>query len=446
MKITVFGSGYVGLVQAAALAEVGNDVLCLDIDAEKVEQLKQKKVPIYEPGLERLVVENHAAGRLNFTTDATAAVAHGYVQMIAVGTPPEEDGSADVKHVLAAATTIGHNMDAKKIVVSKSTVPVGTCERIRETIATALSGRGLQDIVFHVVSNPEFLKEGSGVSDCMKPDRIVVGTNSPEAEAVMRELYAPFNRNHEKMIFMDVSSAELTKYAANCMLAAKISFMNEIASIADQVGADIEQVRLGIGSDPRIGYDFIYPGIGYGGSCFPKDVRALIRTAEMVELEPSILRAVDARNERQKRVLFESIRDHFGGDLSGRVVALWGLAYKPDTSDMREAPSRVLMEALWKAGASVQAYDPHAMDECRRIYGERACLAFCDNKEAALEGADVLAISTEWKSFRAPDFDLIRRKLKARAIFDGRNLYNPPMVAKYGLHYRAIGRPTVDAH
>jgi len=445
MKVTVFGVGYVGLVQAAALAEVGNDVLCIDVDEKKVEQLQHGVIPIYEPGLERLVNENCAAGRLHFTTDAAAGINHGKVIIIAVGTPPEEDGSADLKHVLAVASTIGQNMAADKVIVSKSTVPVGTCDRIRETISAALSDRGLERIAFHVVSNPEFLKEGSAVSDCMKPDRIIVGTNSPEAEAVMRELYAPFNRNHEKMILMDVRSAELTKYAANCMLATKISFMNEMANIAHRLGADIEQVRLGIGSDPRIGYDFIYPGIGYGGSCFPKDVRALIRTAEQAELEPKILRAVSDRNERQKWVLFERIRDYFGRDLSGRVIALWGLAYKPNTNDMREAPSRVLMEALWDAGAQVQAYDPHAMGECRKIYGERQGLTFCETKEATLEGADALAIATEWKSFRAPDFALIRRKLKAPVIFDGRNLYDPRMVARYGLEYCSIGRTTGNA-
>ena len=444
MRITVFGIGYVGLVQAAVLAEVGNDVLCIDTDQEKIEKIRKNELPIYEPGLERLVWENRTAGRLNFTTDPLSAVRHGYVQIIAVGTPPGEDGSADLKHVLTVADTIGDFMDTDKVVVSKSTVPVGTCETIQKTIGSALSRRGLEHLTLKVVANPEFLKEGSAVSDCMKPDRIIIGTDSREAEELMRELYAPFNRNHQKMNVMDVRSAELTKYAANCMLATKISFMNEMANIADRVGADIEQVRLGIGSDPRIGYDFIYPGTGYGGSCFPKDVRALIRTAEQVNIEPSILHAVNYRNEKQKRVLFEMINDYFGQNLSGRVVALWGLAYKPNTNDMREAPSRVLMEALWGAGAKVRAYDPHAMEECRTIYGERPDLTFCETKEAALDGADALAITTEWKSFRAPDFGLIHMRLKSRVIFDGRNLYEPRIVAKYGLNYRSIGRPVVS--
>ncbi|EKF17400.1 UDP-glucose dehydrogenase family protein [Nitratireductor pacificus] len=441
MKITVFGVGYVGLVQAAVLAESGHDVLCVDIDVDKVERLKQGVMPIYEPGLERLVNENHEAGRLHFTADSVAGVWHGQVLFIAVGTPPEEDGSADLKYVLAVARTIGAAMDSSKVVVSKSTVPVGTCDRIRGAIEAELTERGVAGIDFHVVSNPEFLKEGSAVPDCMKPDRIVVGTDSDEAEIVMRELYAPFNRNHEKMIVMDVRSAELTKYAANCMLATKISFMNELANIADRLGADIEQVRVGIGSDPRIGYDFIYPGIGYGGSCFPKDVRALIRTAEQADVDPQILRAVDRRNERQKRVLFDLIVGHFGAQLAGKTIALWGLSFKPNTSDMREAPARVLLESLWHAGASVRAYDPHAMEECRKIYGERDDLTLCPTKEAALQGADALAIATEWKSFRAPSFELIRETLANPIIFDGRNLYNLNTVARYGLKYRSIGRP-----
>ncbi|MBN7762745.1 UDP-glucose/GDP-mannose dehydrogenase family protein [Nitratireductor aquibiodomus] len=440
MKITVFGIGYVGLVQAAVLAEVGNDVWCVDVDQERVEQLQNHQMPVFEPGLERLVVGNHTAGRLKFTTDAAAAVRHGHVQMIAVGTPPGEDGSADLKHVLAVADTIGQAMDDEKIVISKSTVPVGTCDRIRETIGKALSKRGLEHHTFHVVSNPEFLKEGSAVADCMKPDRIIVGTENADAEDALRELYAPFNRNHEKMIVMDVRSAELTKYAANAMLATKISFMNEMAAIAERVGADIEQVRLGIGSDPRIGYDFIYPGIGYGGSCFPKDVRALLRTAEQYHLEPHILRAVEARNERQKHVLFEKINMFFAGNLAGRVVALWGLSFKPNTNDMREAPSRNLMEALWRAGASVQVYDPHAMRDCKQIYGDRNGLMFCSSKEAALEGADVLAIATEWKSFRSPNFERVFEMLKYPVIFDGRNLYDPELVKSKGLTYFSVGR------
>lgn len=441
MKITVFGTGYVGLVQAAVFAESGHEVVCVDIDLQKIAKLRDGIMPIYEPGLERLVNENHADGRIRFTADATEGVEHGSVLVIAVGTPPGEDGSADLKHVLAVGHTIGSEMKTGKIIVSKSTVPVGTCDKIKAVIGAALAERGAGEIDFHVVSNPEFLKEGSAVSDCMKPDRIVVGTDNKDAEAVMRELYAPFNRNHEKMIVMDVRSAELTKYAANCMLATKISFMNEMANIADRLGADIEQVRLGIGSDPRIGYDFIYPGIGYGGSCFPKDVRALIRTAEKAQIDPQILRAVDERNDRQKRLLFEQIAGYFDGELSGKVIALWGLAFKPNTNDMREAPSRVLLENLWEAGASVRAYDPHAMDECRKIYGQRADLILCETKDAALQGADALAIATEWKSFRAPSFETIRETLSNPVIFDGRNLYDPKIVRRYGLEYRSVGRP-----
>ncbi|SEB82923.1 UDPglucose 6-dehydrogenase [Nitratireductor aquibiodomus] len=441
MKISVFGIGYVGLVQAAALAEVGHDVLCVDIDAARVEALEQGIIPIYEPGLERLVVENHGAGRLRFTADPEEGVQHGYVQIIAVGTPPMEDGSANTRYVMAVAGAIGRAMTSEKIVVSKSTVPVGTCDEIHETITAELDRRALRALGFHVVSNPEFLKEGSAVSDCMKPDRIIIGTDSADAEAVMRELYAPFNRNHEKMIFMDVRSAELTKYAANCMLATKISFMNEMASIAHLLGADIEQVRLGIGSDPRIGYDFIYPGIGYGGSCFPKDVRALIATAAKAGAEVNILKAVNQRNDAQKRLLFELVQQRFEGQLSDKTFAVWGLAFKPNTNDMREAPARVLLEALWDAGARVRAYDPQAMNECARIYGERPELVFCDTKEHALCGADALIIATEWKSFRAPDFALVRKALRTPIIFDGRNLYNAKQVAVHGLEYRSIGRP-----
>ncbi|TKT81178.1 UDP-glucose/GDP-mannose dehydrogenase family protein [Aquamicrobium sp. LC103] len=443
MKITVFGIGYVGLVQAAVLAEVGHDVVCVDVDRQKVERLNDGIIPIYEPGLETLVKENHAAGRLQFTTDAAAAVKHGSVLIIAVGTPPNEDGSADLKYVLAVAATIGGEMENEKIVVSKSTVPVGTCDKVRATIAATLAERGRGDMPFHVVSNPEFLKEGAAVSDCMKPDRIVVGTDSATAERVMRELYDPFNRNHEKMIVMDVRSAELTKYAANCLLATKISFMNEMANLADRLGADIERVRLGIGSDPRIGYHFIYPGLGYGGSCFPKDVRALIHTAEEVGFEPAVLKAVDERNNAQKSVLFEKVLDYFGGDVAGKVFALWGLAFKPNTDDMREAPARVLMEALWAAGAKVQAFDPEAMQECQNAYGQRDDLMLCGTKEAALKGADALLIATEWKSFRAPPFELIRETLATPIIFDGRNLYEPDVVARYGVQYRSIGRPAV---
>ncbi|MBN9255530.1 MULTISPECIES: UDP-glucose/GDP-mannose dehydrogenase family protein [unclassified Mesorhizobium] len=440
MKLTVFGIGYVGLVQAAVLAEVGHDVLCVDVDTNKVERLNQGYIPIYEPGLENLVKENHAAGRIRFTTDAVAGVKHGEIQMIAVGTPPGEDGSADLKYVLAVAETIGREMEGPKIVVGKSTVPVGTCEKIKIRIAETLKARGREDLAFDVASNPEFLKEGSAVADCMKPDRIIVGTGSPKTEAVMRELYAPFNRNHQKMIVMDVRSAEFTKYAANCMLATKISFMNEMANLAEELGADIEEVRKGIGSDPRIGYHFIYPGLGYGGSCFPKDVRALIKTAEGVKFDARLLRAVEERNNEQKSVLFQKVERRFKGDLKGRTFALWGLAFKPNTDDMREAPSRPLMEALWKAGAKVQAYDPEAMQECQTIYGLRDDLMLCGTKEAALRGADALLIATEWKSFGAPSFDAMKEALTSPLIFDGRNLYDPKVVARHGFEYHSIGR------
>jgi UDPglucose 6-dehydrogenase len=440
MNLTVFGIGYVGLVQAAVLAEVGHNVLCVDIDADKVERLNQGLIPIYEPGLESLVRENHAAGRITFTTDVAAAVKHGQILMSAVGTPPSEDGSADLKYVLAVAEAIGREMEAPKIVVSKSTVPVGTCDKIRLKIAETLKARGREELDFDVVSNPEFLKEGSAVVDCMKPDRIIIGTSSDNTEKVMRELYAPFSRNHDKMIVMDVRSAEFTKYAANCILATKISFMNEMSGLAERLGADIEEVRKGIGSDPRIGYDFIYPGIGYGGSCFPKDVRAMIQTAEGISFDAKMLKAVDERNNAQKSILFEKAHRYFKGNLKGKVFALWGLAFKPNTDDMREAPSRTLMEALWQAGASVQAFDPEAMQECQSIYGQRDDLLLCGTKEAALRGADALLIVTEWKSFRAPSFDLMRDALTTPVIFDGRNLYDPKVIARHGLEYHSIGR------
>lgn len=440
MKVTVFGIGYVGLVQGAVLAEVGHDVVCVDVDAAKVERLKQGHIPIYEPGLETLVRENHAAGRLNFTTDATQGVAHGAVQFIAVGTPPDEDGSADLKYVLAVAETIARNMDAHRIIIDKSTVPVGTADKVSSRVMDILRERGREDLSFDVVSNPEFLKEGSAVTDCMRPDRIVIGTGSRESEEVMRELYAPFNRNHEKIIVMDVRSAELTKYAANCMLATKISFMNEMANLAEKLGADIEMVRQGIGSDPRIGYHFIYAGAGYGGSCFPKDVQALIRTADSIGFDAVLLKSVEARNELQKEVLFHKIVAHYAGALAGKTFALWGLSFKPNTDDMREAPSRVLMEALWAAGANVQAFDPEAMEETQRIYGARDQLTLCGTKESALKGADALIIVTEWQSFKAPDFDLIKDQLNAPVIFDGRNLFDPLRMSKKGITYFSIGR------
>lgn len=440
MLVTIFGTGYVGLVQAAVLAEAGNDVLCVDIDAAKITRLRAGEVQIYEPGLEQLVRENIAAGRLRFTTDPSEGVAFGSVQFIAVGTPPDEDGSADLKHVLAVADAIAAHMDAAKTVVVKSTVPVGTNDQVRAQIANGLSARGREDLSFDVASNPEFLKEGSAVVDCTRPDRIIIGTTSRETELILRELYAPFNRNHEKVIVMDPRSAELTKYAANCMLATKISFMNEIANIADLLGADIESVRQGIGSDPRIGYHFIYPGVGYGGSCFPKDVQALIRTATGAGYRPVLLEAVEQRNNDQKRVMLAKIFRHFGDNLHGKTFALWGLAFKPNTDDMREAPSRVLMEALWNAGAKVRAFDPKAMNECRRIYGSRDDLALCETQDAALDGSDALVVVTEWNSFRAPDFAGIKAKLREPVIFDGRNIYDPQTAARYGIRVYGVGR------
>lgn len=440
MKVTVFGIGYVGLVQAAVLAEVGHDVVCIDVDAGKVERLKQGQIPIYEPGLENLVKENYAAGRLQFTTDANAGVTHGEIQFIAVGTPPDEDGSADLKYVLAVASTIAQNMNRDQIIVNKSTVPVGTGDKVKAKLQEVLRERNRTDLTFDVVSNPEFLKEGSAVADCMKPDRIIIGTDSKHAEDVMRELYAPFNRNHEKIIVMDVRSAELTKYAANCMLATKISFMNEMANLAELLGADIEAVRHGIGSDPRIGYQFIYPGVGYGGSCFPKDVQALIQTAQKIDFDSKVLKAVEARNNEQKTTLFRKIHAHFNGNLAGKVFAIWGLSFKPNTDDMREAPSRTLIEALWAAGAKVQAFDPEAMHETQRIYGNRDDLMLCGTKEAALKGADAVAIVTEWQAFRAPDFDTIKNMLSDAVIFDGRNMYDPKRMQKKGIQYYSIGR------
>ena len=441
MKVTVFGIGYVGLVQGAVLAEVGHDVLCVDIDAHKVERLNEGFIPIYEPGLESLVRENHAAGRLGFTTDAVAGVKHGEVQFIAVGTPPDEDGSADLKYVLTVAQTIGQHMQGPLTIIDKSTVPVGTADKVSACVAAILLERGRDDLSFDVVSNPEFLKEGCAVNDCIRPDRIVIGTSSPYAEQVMRELYAPFNRNHEKIIVMDVRSAELTKYAANCLLATKISFMNEMANVAEKLGADIEMVRQGIGSDPRIGYQFLYAGVGYGGSCFPKDVQALIQTADSIDFDAVLLKAVERRNLEQKTTLFSKIARRFDNELAGKTFALWGLSFKPNTDDMREAPSRVLMEALWRAGAKVQAYDPEAMEETQRLYGDRDDLTLCGTKEACLKGADALLIVTEWQVFKAPDFNVIKQQLRQPVIFDGRNLFDPVSVQKKGIEYISIGRP-----
>ena len=439
MKVTVFGIGYVGLVQAAVLAGVGHNVVCVDVNAERVENLKKGLIPIYEPGLEPLVKANVEAGRLHFTTDAERGVKHGVVQFIAVGTPPDEDGSADLQYVLAVAKTIATHMESHRIIVDKSTVPVGTADKVKAAVEAVLSERGV-DVLFDVVSNPEFLKEGAAVADCQRPDRIVIGTDNPKVEERMRELYAPFNRNHEKLIVMDVRSAELTKYAANCMLATKISFMNEIANLAERLGADVEKVRQGIGSDPRIGYHFIYPGCGYGGSCFPKDVQALVRTAEKVGYVPELLRSVESVNHRQKNKLFDGLSAYFDGDLGGKKIALWGLSFKPNTDDMRDAPSRVLMEALWAAGASVQAYDPEAMNETQRIYGSRPDLTLMGTKEAALNGADALVVCTEWNVFKAPDFEEIKAALSHPVIVDGRNQYDPELVEGYGLAYYGIGR------
>ncbi len=439
MRLTIFGTGYVGLVSGACFAEVGNDVLCVDVDAAKVEGLKRGVVPIHEPGLDELVVENHRVGRLRFTTDGAAAIEHGELIFIAVGTPPDEDGSADLSHVLDVARLIGRHLRQHAVVVDKSTVPVGTADLVRQTIAAELAARGVE-VPFDVVSNPEFLKEGDAVKDCMRPDRIVIGADSETAIELLKSLYAPFNRNHERLVLMDLRSAELTKYAANAMLATKISFMNEIANIAERVGADVEMVRHGIGSDPRIGYSFIYPGIGYGGSCFPKDVKALEHTARQHGYEPRLLGAVEAVNASQKQRLFDSIAAHFGGELHGRTIALWGLAFKPNTDDMREAPSRTLIEQLWAAGARVRAHDPEALREARRIYGERADLVLCDELYQALEGADALAVVTEWKAFWSPDFSRIRDTLGTPVIFDGRNIYEPQQVEAAGLAYYGIGR------
>ncbi|WP_297451889.1 UDP-glucose/GDP-mannose dehydrogenase family protein [Ferrovum sp.] len=439
MKISVIGTGYVGLVSGACLAEMGNHVLCLDVDPRKIEILRAGSIPIYEPGLEAMVQRNVAAGRLSFTTDIQKSVEYGLIQFIAVGTPPDEDGSADLSHVVAAARTIGQYMNGRKVVVDKSTVPVGTAEKVSAAIAEELSRRSVE-IPYCVVSNPEFLKEGAAVEDFMRPDRIVVGADDAFGIETMRALYAPFQRNHDKLILMDVKSAELTKYAANAMLATRISFMNELALLAERLGADIERVRQGIGSDPRIGYQFLYPGCGYGGSCFPKDVQALQRTATENGLDLRILEAVETVNERQKAVLLDKIDAHFGESLKGKCFALWGLAFKPNTDDMREAPARVLIEGLLQRGATLRAFDPVAMEEARHIFGQRAGLTFVESAEMAVEGADALVVVTEWQVFRSPDFEHMVRFLRERVIFDGRNLYEPHLVRAAGLTYHGIGR------
>ena len=439
MRLTIFGSGYVGLVTGACMAETGNHVVCVDIDEAKIARLNNGEVPIYEPGLDDYIERNMAAGRLEFTTDIQKGVGHGLFQFIAVGTPPDEDGSADLKQVLAVAQSIGQHMGDYRIIVDKSTVPVGTADKVRQTIRAALNERGAA-LEFDVVSNPEFLKEGAAIDDFMKPDRVVIGTDNPRTAELLRALYEPFNRNRDRIISMDIRSAEMTKYAANAMLATKISFMNAIANIAERLGADVEKVRIGIGSDPRIGYHFIYPGAGYGGSCFPKDVRALAMSAAKAGYAAELLDSVESVNERQKRRLFEKISDHYEGDLSGKTIALWGLAFKPRTDDMREASSRVLMEALWEAGATVRAYDPEALEETRRIYGDLPQLVLCDSAQEALEGANCLAIVTEWQEFRSPDFEAITERLADNVIFDGRNLYDPELLKTMGLTYYAIGR------
>jgi len=439
MKLTIFGSGYVGLVTGACMAEMGNHVVCYDIDEAKIGRLNNGEVPIYEPGLEELIQRNREAGRLEFTIDVDHAVSHGLFQFIAVGTPPDEDGSADMQYVTAVARSIGQNMNEYRIVVDKSTVPVGTADKVKATIQAELDTRD-QSTEFDVVSNPEFLKEGAAINDFMKPDRIIVGTDNPRTTELLKTLYEPFNRNHDRMISMDIRSAELTKYAANAMLATKISFMNELANIAEHLGADIEQVRVGIGSDPRIGYHFIYPGGGYGGSCFPKDVRALARSAAVEGFDAQLLKSVEDVNTRQKHRLFEKIQSHYGSDLAGKTIALWGLSFKPSTDDMREAPSRVLMEALWEAGAKVRAYDPEAMEETAKIYPDQDGLVLCESATSALSGADALAIVTEWQEFRSPDLGSIKDALSDAVIFDGRNLYEPDVLEALGIQYYAIGR------
>lgn len=443
MRISVFGAGYVGLTQAAVLANVGNDVVCVDVDTAKVAALSDGVVSIYEPGLEGLVKSNVAEGRLSFTSDVAAAIQHADIQFIAVGTPSDAGGLADLRYVREVASNIARYMDGDKVVINKSTVPVGTADEIRTLMTAILLERGRDDITVDVVANPEFLKQGAAVADCQRPDRIIVGADSSKGIQVLQELYAPFNRNREKMILMDVRSAELTKYAANAFLATKISFMNEMANLAELFHADIEMVRKGIGADPRIGYDFIYPGCGYGGACFSKDVKALKADAKRFGYEAQVLRAVESVNNAQKEKLLENIRRHYDDSLHGKVFAVWGLAFKANTGDMREAPSRVLLEGLWSQGARVRAYDPEAMDECRRIYGPRSDLALVASKEAALAGAHALVVITDWQSFKAPDFTFIKRELKDHVIFDGRNLYDTQVMHRYGIHYYSIGRRPV---
>lgn len=439
MKITIYGCGYVGLVTAACFAELGNDVVCVDKNAARVELLSKGECPIHEPGLPEMISSNFQAGRLLFTTDAEYGVKHGDYQFISVGTPSTADGSADLSYVFEVAETIGKYINSYRLIVNKSTVPVGTAEAVDKIINQALQKRNMH-IDFDVASNPEFLRQGAAIGDFLNSDRIIIGTKTEKAAKHLQLLYSPFNRNHDRLIAMDIRSAELTKYAANAMLATKISFMNEMSNIAERVGADIEMVRIGIGSDPRIGYPFINPGCGFGGSCFPKDVDALERTASQYGYDARFMKAIKHVNDNQKQILFKKMLQHFNGDLTNKTIALWGLAFKPQTNDMREAPSRALMEALWQAGAKVQAFDPVAISEARSIYGERADLTYCADAEAALHDADALAVVTEWKIFSSPDFSMIKNKLKQPVIFDGRNLYNPNYMKELGIHYYAIGR------
>jgi len=451
VKVTIFGSGYVGLVSGACLADAGNHVLCVDIDPARIDMLNRGEVPIHEPGLDALIRRNREAGRLEFTTDPARAVDHGLFQLIAVGTPPDEDGSADLRHVLTVARSIGEHLTRYAIVVTKSTVPVGTADQVRQQVQSSMGARNLA-VEFDVVSNPEFLKEGAAIEDFMRPDRVIVGTDNPRTSELIRALYEPFTRNHDRLIVMDIRSAELTKYAANAMLATKISFMNELAGVAERVGADIEKVRIGIGSDPRIGYSFIYPGVGYGGSCFPKDVKALIHSASRVGHNAELLRAVEAVNERQKHVLIAKVRNHFADELKGKTFALWGMAFKPNTDDMRQAPSLVIIDALLRAGARVRAYDPVAASEARRVFAGHPMtqqLVFCKDAYDAAQDAHALLIATEWKEFRSPDFARLKTLLKEPVIFDGRNLYEPSLMERMGLYYIAIGRgrrPKASAH
>ena len=444
MRVSIFGTGYVGLVTGACLAHSGHSVMCVDVDKEKVKRLRAGDIPIYEPGLEGIVLEGVSQERLQFTTDAKEAVDFAEIIFIAVGTPPDEDGAADLRYVLQVAASVGEHMQDYRLVINKSTVPVGSADKVKNKIAETLSVRG-SDLLFDVASNPEFLKEGAAVNDFLKPDRIIVGRDSEKVEALMRELYAPFNRNHDRLMFMDVRSAELTKYAANAMLATKISFMNEMSRVAEKLGANIELVRKGIGSDPRIGYQFIYPGCGYGGSCFPKDVKALVQTANGVDEPAELLSAVESVNEQQKHVLFAKLKQHFGETLKGRTIAIWGLSFKPNTDDMREAPSRVLMEALWAMNVRVQAYDPEAMTETARIYGEREDLKLVKTPYEALQNADALVVCTEWQAFRSPDWQRVSEILNHRVVVDGRNLYEPEWLTSRGFDYYSIGRVPAKA-